>query len=211
MGLSGYNSTHWPPRRGMLSTTWARRSSKPSSNTWNRPTGPAPTITTSVEIVFTYSRRLSEQAPQACVRDGAAAGGYARQALTRKIENRRKRPGKTGDLFCGRLAVQAIAIGARQCEHQAIFKPATTAFALAGGMLLNFRDAAGQVLQWLYQLRHVLRDPPPCSIGQQRQIDQHLDVLWQRIERAAQSRRGGGNRLQMLHDGDRHAVYGGAV
>src|SRR5882757_5914262 len=41
---------HWPPMRGSESTTCALISTRPSSNTWNRPTGPAPTITASVSI-----------------------------------------------------------------------------------------------------------------------------------------------------------------
>src|SRR5262245_2183058 len=41
---------HWPPASGSESTTCALRPSNPSSNAWNRPTGPAPTITTSVSI-----------------------------------------------------------------------------------------------------------------------------------------------------------------
>src|SRR5258708_11190252 len=41
---------HWPPMRGSESTTCALISTRPSSNTWNRPAGPAPTITASVSI-----------------------------------------------------------------------------------------------------------------------------------------------------------------
>ena len=41
---------HWPPMCGSESTTCALISSRPSSNTWNRPTGPAPMITASVWI-----------------------------------------------------------------------------------------------------------------------------------------------------------------
>src|SRR6185503_10639898 len=50
MGLSGYSSTHWPPGAFSESMTCAFRPSRPSSNTWNRPHGPAPTMTTSVLI-----------------------------------------------------------------------------------------------------------------------------------------------------------------
>src|SRR5262245_4547060 len=41
---------HWPPAAGSESTMCALRPSRPSSNTWNSPTGPAPTITASVSI-----------------------------------------------------------------------------------------------------------------------------------------------------------------
>src|SRR5262245_9899283 len=41
---------HCPPAAGRESITCALRPSKPSSNTWNNPTGPAPTMTTSVSI-----------------------------------------------------------------------------------------------------------------------------------------------------------------
>src|SRR6187549_1255638 len=40
----------WPPGYESESITWALISSRPSSNTWNRPTGPAPMITASVSI-----------------------------------------------------------------------------------------------------------------------------------------------------------------
>src|SRR6185503_2805388 len=41
---------HWPPACASESMTCALISSRPSSNTWNRPTGPAPTMTASVSI-----------------------------------------------------------------------------------------------------------------------------------------------------------------
>src|ERR1700758_4693306 len=46
---------HWPPMCASESTTWALISSRPSSNTWNRPTGPAPTTTASVSMTLTGS------------------------------------------------------------------------------------------------------------------------------------------------------------
>src|SRR6185295_15881026 len=41
---------HWPPTKGSESTTSACTSSRPSSNTANSATGPAPTISASVSI-----------------------------------------------------------------------------------------------------------------------------------------------------------------
>src|SRR5579872_1269480 len=41
---------HWPPICGSESTSSARKPSRPSSKTWNRPTGPAPTMTASVTV-----------------------------------------------------------------------------------------------------------------------------------------------------------------
>ena len=41
---------HCPPILSKLSITWALRPKMPSSNTENKPTGPAPTITASVLI-----------------------------------------------------------------------------------------------------------------------------------------------------------------
>src|SRR5512139_946606 len=52
MGFSGYSSAHWPPGRGSESSRWHLMPSSPSSNTWNRPQGPAPTMTTSVCMVM---------------------------------------------------------------------------------------------------------------------------------------------------------------
>src|SRR5688572_28239907 len=50
MGLSGYSSVHWPPGAPSESTTWQVMPSRPNSNTWNSPQGPAPMISTSVTI-----------------------------------------------------------------------------------------------------------------------------------------------------------------
>src|SRR3954464_8306399 len=50
MGLSGYSSIGCPPGQASESITCALISSRPSSNTWNSPTGPAPTMTASVSI-----------------------------------------------------------------------------------------------------------------------------------------------------------------
>src|SRR3954451_10820561 len=52
MGLSGYSSVHCPPGAPSESTRWHEMPSSPSSNTWNRPHGPAPMITTSVTIAL---------------------------------------------------------------------------------------------------------------------------------------------------------------
>src|SRR3954468_6134722 len=41
---------HWPPGEASESMMWALISSRPSSKTWNRPTGPAPTMTASVSM-----------------------------------------------------------------------------------------------------------------------------------------------------------------
>src|SRR5688500_19045680 len=41
---------HWPPGYASESMMCALISSRPSSKTWNRPTGPAPTMTASVSI-----------------------------------------------------------------------------------------------------------------------------------------------------------------
>src|SRR5882762_10407142 len=54
MGLSGYSSVHWPPGSGSVSIRWALMPSRPSSNTWNRPQGPAPIITVSVLMVTAH-------------------------------------------------------------------------------------------------------------------------------------------------------------
>jgi hypothetical protein len=42
-----------------VSMTWALISSRPSSNTWNRPTGPAPTMTASVSMGPSWLRAVS--------------------------------------------------------------------------------------------------------------------------------------------------------
>src|SRR5690348_3061895 len=52
MGFSGYSSAHCPPGAGSESSRCALMPSNPSSNTWNRPQGPAPTMTTSVWMVM---------------------------------------------------------------------------------------------------------------------------------------------------------------
>src|SRR5579875_433398 len=64
---------HWPPICGSESTTSARSPRRPSSKTWNRPTGPAPTITTSVTVA-SLERSSDKDVLQL---DALAAAGFA--------------------------------------------------------------------------------------------------------------------------------------
>src|SRR4051812_35036043 len=62
-----------------MSITWHLRSSRPSSNTANRPTGPAPTITTSVSIgsvILVSVRYLQSGSPPPCG-EGPGVGAAA--------------------------------------------------------------------------------------------------------------------------------------
>src|SRR5690348_8423450 len=62
---------HCPPICGRESMTSARRPRSPSSKTWNRPTGPAPTITASVTVA-SLERSSDKDVLQL---DGLAAAG----------------------------------------------------------------------------------------------------------------------------------------
>src|ERR1700712_941919 len=60
MGLSGYSSMHWPPMRPSVSTIWHDKPTTPASKAAKSPTGPAPTIRTSVRMGVSVCVLLSE-------------------------------------------------------------------------------------------------------------------------------------------------------
>ena len=61
IGLSGYNSAHWPPGLSKLSISTQFRPRRPASKTVNNPTGPAPI--TMISFFFHYLTFIPGLAP----------------------------------------------------------------------------------------------------------------------------------------------------